>query len=97
MPLVPEPFPVVAVSRQSVFFRNTPMSKSWARFCPNLNIPQYRESLTDEKKTQLDQQATTLSRRAISNQIYLSSEFCWEVSAWNDVFGRLYNDERFRM
>lgn len=73
------------------------MGDRWGRFCPNLNIPQYRETLSDKKKTELDERTTKLLRRAIRNQVYKSSEFCWEVSAWNDVFGQLYDDERFLM
>ncbi|KAL6693215.1 hypothetical protein J3F84DRAFT_401105 [Trichoderma pleuroticola] len=97
MPLVPEPFSRVTISRQSLFLRNTSMAKIWAEFCPNLNIPQYRESLSKEKQEELDKRASTLRKRAISNHYFASSEFCWEVSAWNDVFGLLYDDERFRM
>jgi len=73
------------------------MAHIWARFCPNLNTREYRESLNDKKQNELDQRATKLSRRAICNQFYKASEFCWEVSAWNDVFGLLYDDERFLM
>ncbi|PNP51628.1 hypothetical protein THARTR1_07745 [Trichoderma harzianum] len=97
MPLVPEPFSRVTISRQSLFLRNTSVAKIWAEFCPNLNIPQYRESLSKEKQEELDKRASTLRKRAISNHYFASSEFFWEVSAWNDVFGLLYDDERFRM
>ena len=97
MPLVPQPFQEVTISRQSVFLRSKPIADSFCKFCPNLNIPQYRESLSDEKKTELGERATKLYKRAIRNQLYKASEFCWEVSAWNDVFGLLYDDERFLM
>ena len=97
MPLVPQPFSGVSISRQSVFLGSKPMADSWGKFCPDLNIRQYRESLSDKKKTELDQRATRLRKRAICNQVYKASEFCWEVSAWNDVFGLLYDDERFLM
>lgn len=97
MPLVPQPFPEVTVFRQSVAFRTKPMADSRSKFCPNLNIPQYRESLSDKKKTELDERTTKLYKRAIRNQLYKASEFCWEVSAWSDVFGLLYDDERFIM
>ncbi|KFZ02576.1 hypothetical protein V500_00121 [Pseudogymnoascus sp. VKM F-4518 (FW-2643)] len=97
MPLVPQPFSGVSISRQSFFIGNRAVADSWSEFCPNLNIPQYRESLSEKKKTELDERSTKLLRRAICNQLYKSSEFCWEVSAWNDVFGQLYNDERFLM
>ena len=73
------------------------MADKWTKFCPDLNTGQYRESLSDNKKTELDQRATKLHKRATSNQFHKASEFCWEVSAWNDVFGLLYNDERFLM
>lgn len=96
MPLVPQPFSRVTISRQSVF-GSRPMADSWSKFCPNLNIRQYRESLSDKKRIELDQRATKLYKRAICNQMYKASEFCWEVSAWSDVFGLLYDDERFLM
>ncbi|KAL1857448.1 hypothetical protein VTK73DRAFT_8093 [Phialemonium thermophilum] len=97
MPLVPEPFDQLCISRQSVFFGSKPMAQSWARFCPNLNIPQHREPLSEEKKTELDQRASKLFKRAIANQLYKSSEFGWEVCAWHDVFGLIMDDERLRM
>ncbi|KAL6816729.1 hypothetical protein V8C40DRAFT_77420 [Trichoderma camerunense] len=97
MPLVPEPFSSVTISRQSLFLRSTVMAKVWAKFCPNLNIPQYRETLSKEKQEELDKRAYNLKKRAISNHYWSSSEFCWEVCSWNDVFGLLYDDERFRM
>jgi hypothetical protein len=97
MPLVPEPFEKLSISRQSVFFRSTPMAQSWARFCPNLNIPQYREPLSEEKKKELDQRADKLYKRAIGNQLYKSSEFSWEVSAWHDAFGLIMDDQGLRM
>ena len=99
MPLVPQPFPGVSISRQPLFTGGggQPLPGGWARFCPNLNTREYRESLNDKKQHELDQRATALYRRAICNQVYKASEFCWEVSAWNDVFGLLYNDETFLM
>ncbi|KFZ24152.1 hypothetical protein V502_01364 [Pseudogymnoascus sp. VKM F-4520 (FW-2644)] len=97
MPLVPQPFSGVSISRQSFFMGNRAVADSWSEFCPNLNIPQYRESLSEKKKTELDERSTKLLRGAICNQLYKSSEFCWDVSAWNDVFGQLYDDERFLM
>jgi len=97
MPLVPKPFKGVTISRQSVFGGSKPMANAWCKFCPNLNIRQYRESLSEKKQTELDGRTTRLHKRAICNQIYKASEFCWEVSAWNDVFGLLYDDERFLM
>ncbi|GAM43803.1 hypothetical protein TCE0_060f18913 [Talaromyces pinophilus] len=73
------------------------MAQSWARFCPNLNIPQYREPLSEEKKKELDQRADKLYKRAIGNQLYKSSEFSWEVSAWHDAFGLIMDDQGLRM
>ena len=73
------------------------MAKAWCRFCPNLDTPKYRQHLSEEKKTELDQRATKLFKRAITNQLHKSSEFCWEVSAWNDAFGLIFNDEGLRM
>ena len=97
MPLVPQPFLNCSIARQSVVLGATPAANDFCKFCPNLDIPQYRESLSDEKKDELDERISKLLRRAISNQIYKSSECCWEVSAWSDVFGLLYDDERFLM
>lgn len=97
MPLVPEPFKLLSISRQSVALGSSPMAQSWCRFCPNLNIPQYRDSLSEREKRDLDQRATKLSRRAAINQHYKSSEFGWEVCAWHDVFGSILDDECLRM
>src|SRR6516162_7408461 len=97
MPLVPEPFGSLSISRQSVFLRSRPMASTWCRFCPNLNIPEYRETVTEEKKTELDERATKLSKRAVCNQLYKSSEFSWEVCAWHDVFGLILDDEGLRV
>ncbi|KAL7906939.1 hypothetical protein GGI35DRAFT_487408 [Trichoderma velutinum] len=97
MPLVPEPFSRVTIPQVDLFMDITSMAERWGIFCPNLDILQYRESLSEEKKAELEKRAFKLAKRATANQIYSSSEFCWEVSAWNDVFGPLYDDERFRM
>ena|ERR1700761_6907767 len=97
MPLIPEPFPGISISRQSVFSRIAPITKTWGGFCPNLNIPQYRETLSEEKKKELDNRASRVYKRAGSNFLCNSSEFSWEVSAWQDVFGLIYDDERLRM
>lgn len=97
MPLVPQPFSGVSICRQSMAFGNRAVVDRWGRFCPNLDIPQYRETLSDKKKTELDERTTKLCRRVARNEVYESSEFSWEVSAWNDVFGQLYDDERFLM
>lgn len=93
MPLVPEPFLKFSKSRVPVFFGYKPRAK----FCPNLNRAQYLATLSDDKKTELQKRAVYLLKRACCNKIYSSSEFCWEVSAWNDVFGPLYEDDRVQM
>lgn len=97
MPLVPEPFENVSLSTQAVFAKCTPMAKTWARFCPNLDIVQYREPLSEEKKTELDRRTDKLVRRACTNQLYKSSEFGWEVCSWFDVFGLIMDDRALRM
>ncbi|KAL5087463.1 hypothetical protein Trisim1_007861 [Trichoderma cf. simile WF8] len=108
MPLVPEPFSSSIISMGSLSMRNLfggnggnggnkGMPNLWAEFCPNLNIPQYRETLSKEKQEELDKRASKLKKRAVSNHFYSSSESSWEVSAWNDAFGLLYDDERFRI
>jgi hypothetical protein len=53
--------------------------------------------VTEEKKTELDERATKLSKRAVCNQLYKSSEFSWEVCAWHDVFGLILDDEGLRV
>ena len=97
MPMVPEPFQQLSISLQSAFFETEPLAQKWGRFCPNLDIPQYREPLSKEKKTELDKRATKLYKRAITNQLYKASEFGWEVSAWHDVFGLIMDDKALRM
>lgn len=97
MPLVPQPFLEGSRSRHPVFRGERPTAASFGKFCPNLDTTQYRESLSEKKKTELDQRAAKLCKRATCNQVYKASEFCWEVSAWKDVFGLLYDDERFLM
>jgi hypothetical protein len=97
MPLVPEPFKNFSVSTQAVFVKCPPMARTWARFCPNLDIVQYREPLSDEKKRELDRRANKLVRRACANQLYKSSEFGWEVCAWFDTFGLIMDDRALRM
>ena len=97
MPLVPEPFKNVSLSTQAVFLNSPPMARTWARFCPNLNIVQYREALSEEKKTELDRRADKLTRRACANHLYKSSEFGWEVCSWFDTFGLIMDDRALRM
>ena len=97
MPLVPEPFNNVSLSTQAVSSKNPPMARTWARFCPNLNIVQYREALSEEKKTELDRRADKLTRRACANHLYKSSEFGWEVCSWFDTFGLIMDDRALRM
>jgi hypothetical protein len=90
MPLVPEPFKDVSISTQASFL-------TWVRFCPNLDIVQYREALSEEKKKELDRRADKLARRACANQLYKSSEFGWEVCSWFDTFGLIMDDRALRM
>jgi hypothetical protein len=97
MPLVPEPFENLCLSLQSVFFGSSPMAQTYARFCPRLDIPEYREGLSEEKKTELNKRASRFAKRAIGNQLYKSSEFTWEVCTWRDVFGLILDDEGLRM
>ena len=94
--MVPELFEGVSISRP-VFFKTEPLAQQWGRFCPNLDIPQYREPLSEEKKTELDKRAAKLYKRAVTNQLYKSSEFGWEVCAWHDVFGLIMDDKALRM
>ncbi|KAK4124722.1 hypothetical protein N657DRAFT_632691 [Parathielavia appendiculata] len=50
------------------------MAQTWARFCPNLDIVQYREALSNEKKPELDRRANKLARgRAPTNCTSLPS------------------------
>ncbi|KAI1330461.1 hypothetical protein F5Y16DRAFT_396428 [Xylariaceae sp. FL0255] len=97
MPLVPEPFKGVVVSRQAVFLRSQPEASQLCQFCPSLNIPEYRESLSDEKKKSLDEKTSRLTKRAINHHHHESSEFGWEVTGWHDVFGAILEDDSFRI
>ncbi|KAH6974206.1 hypothetical protein BKA56DRAFT_689582 [Ilyonectria sp. MPI-CAGE-AT-0026] len=100
MPLVRLPFKNLTISRQAVFLgchTGASMTETWCRFSPNLNIMHYRESLSEEKKTQLDDRMPKLQRQAISNRLHSCSEFCGEVSAWRDVFGLIVDDKGLRM
>ncbi|KAH6887635.1 hypothetical protein B0T10DRAFT_461073 [Thelonectria olida] len=100
MPLVPEPFDNATILRQSAFmgaYGASPMAQTWCRFCPNLDIRQYVQTLSEEKKAELGQRTSKLVKRASINTAYKSSEFSWEVCAWNDVFGLLLDDEGLKM
>lgn len=97
MPLVPEPFSSHVIMRQSVFFQSQPWAQSRCNFCPILSIPQYSNLLGEEKKAELCRRADKLYVRAVSNQHFGSSEFCWEACAWHDVFGPILDDLALRM
>lgn len=97
MPLMLEPFEQHIISRQSVGLGGERLAQQWCRFCPSFDIPKYRETLSDDKKTELDRRTNKLVRRAITNHLYKSSEFCWEVGAWHDVFGLIFDDEGLTM
>jgi len=44
------------------------MAHIWARFCPNLNTREYRESLNDKKQNELDQrQQNCLEEQSVIN------------------------------
>ncbi|KAL1890883.1 hypothetical protein Sste5346_008024 [Sporothrix stenoceras] len=100
LPLVPDAFPNIMVYAS---LRRLPGSdicddyesaaETYCRFFPTLNIPQYVSTLTDEDKAWLDKRANRLANRAIDNELSKVSEFCWEVCAWNDVFGRILDDQ----
>ncbi|KIW14799.1 hypothetical protein PV08_07584 [Exophiala spinifera] len=96
-PMVPEPFPSISVSRQSVSFLLEPMARRWCKFCPILDIPLYRDQLNEAKQQELDKSASALSLRAIGNTLYKASEFCWEVDAWRFVFNSISDDKRLRI
>ncbi|KAI0154184.1 hypothetical protein GGR57DRAFT_467495 [Xylariaceae sp. FL1272] len=97
MPLVPELFKEVWFCKQAMFLGAQPVAEQSCRFCPNLNFVEYREPLSDEKKDSLDERTRRLQKRAQCNQLYQSSEFGWEVTAWHDVFGAILYDESMRM
>jgi hypothetical protein len=96
-PLVPEPFKRLSISRRSAFFRSLPIAASYCGFSINLNIPQYREQLDNDKQAELDKRADLLYQRAIENHCYNVSEFCWEADAWQLVFGPIRDDPVCRM
>ena len=66
-------------------------------FWPELDIPRYRNRLSEEKQTGIDERARKLFRRAVQNQIFEASEYGWEADAWHDVFGLIRDDDTFRM
>ncbi|TRX87833.1 hypothetical protein FHL15_011273 [Xylaria flabelliformis] len=66
------------------------------RFMPLVPEP-FQESLSDKKKETLDDRATRLQKRTIQHQLHETSEFGWEVFAWQDVFGIILDDETFRV
>ncbi|KAI1739461.1 hypothetical protein F4680DRAFT_421648 [Xylaria scruposa] len=97
MPLVPEPFEHVATSKQAIALGSQCLAERWCKFCPNLDVSDYRESLSDEKREALNERTSRLEKRAVQNLSYESSEFKWEVLAWHDVFDTILDDEAFRV
>lgn len=97
MPLAPKPFDRTVLELQSAALGLEPVAKIECKFFPNLDILQYMKSLSEEKETELNQRCNRLSLRAIYNQHFQSSEFCWEVCAWNDVFALILDHQSLRM
>lgn len=97
MPMVPEPFDHTELCLHSLGVRCALKAKQSCKFFPNLDISQYRESLSEVEKTELDQRCKSLVKRAITNQNFQPSEFRWEVYAWIDVFSSMLNDRRIKM
>ncbi|KAI1120973.1 hypothetical protein F5Y10DRAFT_257328 [Nemania abortiva] len=92
LPLVPDAFEQVVV----------PVGPDrWAdrmgKFCPSFNVPEHWKSLSDEKRTILDDRARRLLLSASCNRVYESSEFGWEMLAWHHVFDAILEDETFRV
>ncbi|KAH8746817.1 hypothetical protein F5883DRAFT_585265 [Diaporthe sp. PMI_573] len=97
MPLLPEPFDVTTPRLYSQAPPSVSIAKTRCKFFPNLDISQYRESLSEGKKTELDQKCNELFRRATENQSDRPSAHYWEVCAWIDVFGLMHDDENIQM
>jgi len=108
MPLVPEPFDSVSISRQGLISSllrgsnssdtsNHFLAKSFCNFLPNLNIREYREQLTEDEQNDLDQRAQTLEKHSAQSYFDEVSESTWEADVRNDVFGKVRDDSRLRM
>jgi len=108
MPLVPEPFDSLSISRQglvssrlhSVLGSNSRghfLAKSFCNFLPNQNVHEYREQLTENEKNDLDQRADTLRRHSLQSYFDEVSESTWEADVRSDVFGKVRDDARLRM
>lgn len=97
MPLGPEAFENHLIARQGVVLDTERIAKRFCKFFPTFDSPEYRKSLSDEKKTELDRRADRLFKRFIRNKLYEASEFGWEVCTWHDLFDLIMDDERLRM
>lgn len=97
MPLVPEMFEKLMESRQAVTLGGRPMAKMFCKFCPNLNMAEYREGLSEEQKDDLDRRADTLKRHSAQNHGERVSESSWEADVRADVFGKIRADSRLKM
>lgn len=91
-PLIPEPFQHLSVSRQFAFLGSPTMAARHCGFCIDLDIPNYREQLPQDKQDELDRKADLLLRRFIENHVFGVSEFGWEADVWSIVFGSIRDD-----
>ncbi|KAH8648176.1 hypothetical protein BGZ60DRAFT_437732 [Tricladium varicosporioides] len=105
MPLVPEPFRSLSISRQGLFSSQLYgsnsndyfLANSFCNFLPNPNIRGYRERLTEKERDDLDQRADKLKRNSVQSYFDEVSESTWEADVRSDVFGKIRDDSRLRI
>ncbi|QYT02929.1 hypothetical protein H0G86_009911 [Trichoderma simmonsii] len=92
MPLVPQLFSNLR-ERDSL----TTKAKLCLRFYPVVRTSQYQKTLSSRQIDIINQRASKLCRSVQSMKGQEFSEFSWEVSAWQYVFGLIREDEWFKM
>ncbi|CAK7207607.1 hypothetical protein SEUCBS139899_010417 [Sporothrix eucalyptigena] len=100
LPLEPEAFTNVSVfaTIRDVAFTHTPptgasLAKFLCSFFPELDVLKYLASRSDAEQSDLNERSHWLANRATDNELSQVSEFRWEVCAWNDVFGKIMDDQ----
>ncbi|CAK7216855.1 hypothetical protein SEUCBS140593_003004 [Sporothrix eucalyptigena] len=100
LPLEPEAFTNVSVfaTIRDVAFTHTPpteasLAKFLCSFFPELDVSKYLASRSDAEQSDLNERSHWLANRATDNELSQVSEFRWEVCAWNDVFGKIMDDQ----
>lgn len=92
MPLVPQLFSNLR-ERDSL----TTKAKLCLRFYPVVRTSRYQKTLSSRQMDIINQRASKLCRSVQSMKGQEFSEFSWEVSAWQYVFGLIREDEWLKM